>query len=181
MCVCVIVVSVIVKLSGLPSCAEDRRHTNPLYYLSWGDQAVKSKHGPTFLVSMPLFAAHSICYALNCRQRWISCTCTLPAPFTTPPSPSFWAMWSCAPEPRAPTSRSGSIQTSARYLQSFAAPAFVFFCFSFLNFFNSVFKHVDIYTYTRHTCKYEVNMYRLYNGVKSIKKNKKNSKDGIHK
>ena len=28
------------------------------------------------------------------------------------------------------------------------------------------FKHVDIYTYTRLTHKYKVNMYRLYNGVK---------------
>ena len=116
-CVCVMVVRVIVKRSGLPPCADDGRRTNPLYYLSWGDQAVKSKYGPTFPVSVPLFAACSVCYALNCRRRWTSCTCTLPAPFTTPPSPSSWATWSFAPEPRAPTSRSGSIQTSARYLQ----------------------------------------------------------------
>ena len=32
-------------------------------------------------------------------------------------------------------------------------------------FLNSVFKHVNIYTYARHTHKYKVNMYRLYNGV----------------
>ena len=36
---------------------------------------------------------------------------------------------------------------------------------SFENFFYSVFKHVGIYTCTRHTHKYKVNMYRLYNGV----------------
>ena len=38
--------------------------------------------------------------------------------------------------------------------------------------FNSVFKHVDGYAYTRHTHKYKVTIYRLCNGV-----NKKNTKD----
>ena len=38
-------------------------------------------------------------------------------------------------------------------------------CF-ILNFFNSVFKHVNLYPYTMHTHEYKVNMYGLYNGVK---------------
>ena len=42
-------------------------------------------------------------------------------------------------------------------------PYFILFI---LNFFHSVFKHVDLYLYTRHTHKYEVNMYGLNNGVK---------------
>ena len=41
---------------------------------------------------------------------------------------------------------------------------------SFCNFFNSVFKHVNIYT--RRTHKYRVNMFKLYNGVKKFSKDK---------
>ena len=39
---------------------------------------------------------------------------------------------------------------------------FYYFAFELLK---SVFKHVYIYTYTRHTHKYKVNMYELYNGA----------------
>ena len=48
----------------------------------------------------------------------------------------------------------------------------------YITFLNEVFKHVDIYTNTRHMHQYKVNMYRLYNGVhKKKKKKKKFSKD----
>ena len=56
---------------------------------------------------------------------------------------------------------------------------FLYFAFCFvLNYikkahiFYSVFKHVNIYTYTRHTHKYGADMYKLYNGV-----NNNNKKD----
>ena len=39
--------------------------------------------------------------------------------------------------------------------------------------FYSVFKHVDIYTNTRHTHKYKANIYRPYNGVKEEKEEEK--------
>ena len=65
----------------------------------------------------------------------------------------------------------------------FCRTSLCLFFFSFLNFYfkNSDFKHVDIYTYARHTHNYKVNMYRLYNGVKKKKKKIKRVRTGMRK
>ena len=53
---------------------------------------------------------------------------------------------------------------------------FLLFSSFLFHFFHSVFKHVDIYTYTRHTHKYKIDGYKLYNGVNSNRRRRKKDK-----